>query len=350
MRQSSFALAAALALGVTVSACKRTPPPAEADQAPRYALATVMGDLAAPRGLAVSPDGFLLATGEGLTVLGPEGQLRVIAPVGQALKGPAGLALAAGSTFVADPPSNRIYRMLEDAPPEPFAGTGTAFFPIGDGGLAISAQLDAPSDVRADAKGNLYIADTGHHRIRKVDTEGRITTVAGNGLAKFEGDAGSAKEAALHAPTALDVGPDGSLYVADTGNHAIRKIAPDGAITTLAGNGLEGFAGDDGPATQSQLASPSGVVVLSNGDLLVSDTGNHRIRWIRPGGPIRTVAGNGRVGRSDEADDAKGAALDAPGAIALAPDGSPFFVDGKAGRLYQLRGEAPATPSATPAR
>lgn len=349
MRHQPFALAAALALGASVAACKQTPPPSEADRAPRYALATVMGDLATPHGVAVGPDGFLLATGEGLTVLGPEGQLRVIAPVGQALKGPAGLALAAGSTFIADPPTNRIYRMLEDGAPEPFAGTGTALFPIGDGGLAISAQLDAPTDVRADAKGNLFIADTGHHRIRKVDTEGRITTVAGNGLARFEGDAGPAKDAALHSPQALGVGADGSLYVADTGNHAIRKIAPDGAITTVAGTGQEGFAGDDGPAAQSQLASPSGVVVLPGGDLLVSDTGNHRIRWIRPGGPIRTVAGDGKAGRSDEADDAKRATLDAPGAIALAPDGSPFFVDAKAGRLYQLRGETPATSSATPA-
>lgn len=348
MRLKPFALATTLALGVLVAACKEAPPPSEADQAPRYELSTVMGEINAPRGLAVGPDGFLLSTAEGLTVLGPEGQLRVVAPVGQALKGPAGLALVAGSTFVADPPTNRIYRMLEDGPAEPFAGTGTTLFPIGDGGLAISAQLDAPFDVKADAKGVLYLADTGHHRIRKVDTDGRITTVAGNGIARLEGDGGPARDASLHAPRALDVAPDGSLYVADTGNHAIRKIAPDGAITTVAGNGQEGFAGDDGPAAQSQLASPSGVVVLGSGDLLVADTGNHRIRWIRPGGPIRTVAGTGKAGRTDEAEDARRAPLDGPGALALAPDGTPFFVDAMAGRLYQLRGEAPATPSATP--
>ncbi|MNX77074.1 Virginiamycin B lyase [compost metagenome] len=348
MRHQPLALAAAIVLGASLVACKEAPPPPEVEQAPRYELATVMGNLSAPRGLAIGPDGFLLSTTEGLTALGPEGQLRVIAPVGQTIKGPAGLALAAGSTFLADPPTNRIYRMLEDGALEAFAGTGTALFPIGDGGLAISAQLDAPFDVKADAKGALFIADTGHHRIRRVDTDGRITTVAGNGLARFEGDGGAAKDAALHAPVALNVGADGSLYVADTGNHAIRRIAPDGAISTVAGNGVEGFAGDGGPAASSQLASPSGVVVLPGGDLLVSDTGNHRIRWIRPGGAIWTVAGNGKGGHSDEADDARRASIDAPEAIALAPDGSPFFVDTKAGRLYQLRGEKPATPSVSP--
>lgn len=335
-------LAAIALISLTLAACKPSAPPAKGVLAPGFGLSTVLSDLQSPEGLAVAPDGLYLSTKSGLVLMGPEGAIRSLAPSGKTLKAPAGLALATGSLFIADAGANRVWRMVEDAPPEAFAGTGTTLFPIGDGGLAVSAQLDAPRDVGLDGQGDLFIADTGHHRIRQVDRDGRIVTLAGDGTPRFA-------ETSLNRPTALAVAPDGTVYVADTGNHAVRRIAPGGQLTTVAGNGQEGFSGDGGPATESQLASPSGIVLLPGGDLLVSDTGNRRIRWIRPGGAIQTVAGTGASGRTDEAPDATKAALEAPGPIALAPDETPFVVDVAAGRVYQLRPRS-ATQSALPER
>lgn len=327
-----FVLMALFAL--SLGACKPAPP---ATDAPHFRLGTVTTGLSATSGVDLGPDGIYLSAPEGLSLLGPEGQLHPLNPAAaRALKAPAGLALAAGSVFVADPPTNRIWRIAGEGAPEPFAGTGTSLFPIGDGGLAISAQLNAPGDVAIGPGGNLYLADRGNHRIRKVDPNGRITTVAGNGMTKPFA-VGPATRTSLFYPEALDVGPDGSLYIADTGHHAVRRVSPDGQLTTLAGTGTEGFKGDGGLAKESQLASPSGLVVLPSGDLLVSDTGNHRVRWIHPDGAIQTIAGNGRVGQTDEAAEATSAKLDRPGAIALGPDGTPFFVDRGARRLYQLQ-------------
>ncbi|HEY9856625.1 MAG TPA: hypothetical protein V6D05_12860, partial [Stenomitos sp.] len=227
-------------------ACKPSAPPTQVIGAPTYGLSTAMADLQRPRGIAAAPDGIYLSTKSGLVLLGPEGELRTLAPSGKLLRDPAGLALATGSVFIADPTANRIWRMVDDAAPEAFAGTGTSFFPIGDGGLAVSAQLDGPMDVGVDGAGDLLIADTRHHRIRKVDQNGRIVTLAGDGTARFAATS-------LNLPQALAVAADGTAYVADTGNHAVRRIAPNGTITTVAGNGQEGFAGDGGPALQSQL-------------------------------------------------------------------------------------------------
>lgn len=334
-------LAAIALVSLSLAACKAAPPESKAPEAPVFGLSTVMADLQVPQGVAVAPEGVYLSTKSGLVLLGPEGEIRTLAPSGKLLQSPAGLALATGSVFIADPLANRIWRLVEDAPPEPFAGTGTALFPIGDGGLAVSAQLDGPMDMGVDGAGDLLIADTRHHRIRKVDRNGRIVTLAGDGSPRFAATS-------LNQPQALAVAPDGTAYVADTGNHAVRRIRPNGELTTLAGNGQEGFAGDGGPALQSQLASPSGIALLPSGDLLVSDTGNHRIRWIRPDGAIQTIAGSGEAGSTDEAPNATEARLEAPGPMALAPDHTPFVVDIKAGRLYQLRPQKVASPSATP--
>lgn len=333
-------LAAIALLSLALAACKPAAPPSSAVQAPEFGLSTVMADLQAPRGIAVAPDGLYLSTGEGVILVGPEGGVRTLAPGNKSLLEPTGLALATGSLFIADPSANRIWRMVDDAPPEAFAGTGTTLFPIGDGGLAVSAQLDGPTDVGVDGPGDLFIADTRHHRVRKVDRDGRIVTLAGDGTPRYA-------DTSLRLPQALAVSADGTVFVADTGNHAVRRILPSGQMETLAGNGQAGFSGDGGPAAQSQLASPSGIVLLPGGDLLVSDTGNRRIRWIRPGGAIQTIAGNGEAGRTDDAAEATRAALDAPGPLALAPDDTPFVVDLGAGRVYQLRPKA-ASPSAAP--
>ena len=132
----------------------------------------------------------------------------------------------------------------------PVAGTGIAGFG-GDGGLAKDAQLNQPEGVAVDASGNLYIADTDNNRIRKISPNGVIVTIAGTGIAGFSGDGGLATDAQLNQPEGVAVDASGNLYIADTGNNRIRKISPDGVIITIAGTGIAGFGGDHGPASHS---------------------------------------------------------------------------------------------------
>lgn len=325
-----------------LASCKAPPPPSHA---PRFGLVTVLADLKRPMGLAITSDGIYLATDRGLLLMGPEGQPRLLAATGPNLKGPSGVAVATGSVFIADPPTNRIWRMVGENAPEPFAGTGTSLVPIGDGDLAISAQLAAPADVKLDASGDVLIVDTDHQRLRRVDPEGRITTLAGDGQARDAGDGQAARKASFDRPSAIALAPDGSLYLVDAGSHSVRRISPKGIVSTVAGNGKDAFANDGALAARSPLSSPSGIVVLATG-LLISEAGSHRIRFVGADGRLATVAGSGAAGTTDETADATSAALEAPGALALAPDGSPFFVDAAAGRLYQLR--PMATPSINP--
>ena len=185
------------------------------------------------------------------------------------------------------------------------AGNGSRGF-AGDGGPAVNAQLDIThftGGIAADAAGNVYIADTGNHRIRKIDPSGKISTVAGNGVARFSGDGGLATSASLFAPTGLGIDTAGNLYVVDTGNQRIRRIGPDGIITTVAGNGVGGFHGDGGPATSASLSLgnvqylglggyPTNVAGDGFGNLYIPDTNNGRIRKVYQSGIITTfVAG-----------------------------------------------------------
>ncbi len=180
----------------------------------------------------------------------------------------------------------------------------------GDGGPATSAQLSFPSGIAFDSSGNLYIADNGNQRIRKVSTNGIITTVAGSGVADangyvkggFSGDGGPATSALFAQPFSVTVDSSGNLYIADVNNHRIRKVnVSTGIITTVAGSGVAdangyvkgGFSGDGGPATGAQLFCPSGVAVDSSGNLYIADPFNQRIRKVSTNGIITTVAGSG---------------------------------------------------------
>ena len=160
-----------------------------------------------------------------------------------------------------------------------FAGTGE-WRHGGDGGPAIDARI-APDSVAADADGRIYVVDGANHRIRRIDATGVITTFAGTGVAGFAGDGGPATEARLSFPNGVAVAGDGNVYVADTGNHRIRMIDASGTITTVAGTGVFGYGGDDGLATEAQLSFPSGVAVDASGDVYVADAGNGRVRVIR---------------------------------------------------------------------
>src|SRR5277367_5421354 len=174
------------------------------------------------------------------------------------------------------------------------AGTGTQGF-SGDAGPAIAATLDSPQGLALDTANNLYIADTHNHRIRELNlTTGTIITIAGN-TPGFSGDTGPATSAQLNLPTALALDATANLYIADTGNHRIRKLSlTTSIITTIAGTGTQGFSGDNGPATLAAIDSPTGLAVDIAGNLYLADTHNNRIREITAStGTITTIAGNG---------------------------------------------------------
>jgi sugar lactone lactonase YvrE len=213
-------------------------------------------------------------------------------PATQAQVSPAGLAVGAdGALYISDIHSNRVRRVDSQGLISTFAG-GASWPYLGDGGPATSAGLAAPFGLAFDHAGNLYIADSGHQRIRRVDGTGTITTVAGsNDVYGFGGDGGPATLARLSYPTAVAVGLDGSLYIADLENARVRKvIAPLGIIVTVAGTGDYDFYGDGGPATKAALHGPMGVALDAMGNLYIAD--GNRIQRVNVAGLMETVAGN----------------------------------------------------------
>ena len=243
------------------------------------------------------------------------------------LANPSGIAVdAAGNLYIADGSNRRIRRIDPVGTITTVAGNGALGF-SGDNGPATAAALISPSSVALDAAGNLYIADATNHRIRQVDPSGTITTVAGNGSSGFSGDNGSATEASLTNPAAVALDAAGNLYVADQGNQRIRRVDTAGTITTVAGNGTPGFSGDNGPATAGSLAAPFGVALDVSGNLYIADRSNQRIRRVDPSGTITTVAGNGVQGFSGDNGPATAAALAVPLAVALDAAGNLYIAD-----------------------
>src|SRR2546422_353081 len=198
---------------------------------------------------------------------------------------------SAGGFYFSSSPENRVYRVAADGVLSLIAGTGTSGF-SGDGGPAVSARLSYPGNLVVDGGGNLYIADWGNDRIRKVNTEGIISTIAGNGKERFEGDGGAATSASLNGPRGVAVDPAGNVYIADRGNSRIRKVDTVGLISTIAGNGTSGFSGDGGLATAASFDAWSLAVDVS-GNLYITDARNHRVRKVNAAGIISTVAGDG---------------------------------------------------------
>ena len=206
------------------------------------------------------------------------------------LSQPNGLAVdGVGNLYIADEENHRIRKVSLGGIITTVAGTGTASF-AGDGGSATAAALNFPTAVAVDAAGALYIADFSNGRVRKVSA-GTISTLAGNGSFKYGGDGAAATSAFLDQPLGVAADSDGNFYIADTENHRIRKVAPDGAITTVAGTGVQGFSGDGGLATIAELSAPRAVALNTNGNLYIADTGNASIRRVSPSGIITTVAG-----------------------------------------------------------
>jgi len=215
------------------------------------------------------------------------------------------------------------------------AGNGTAGF-SGDGGPATTAMLNFPSGVALDSSGNIYIADSLNRRIRKV-TGTTMGTIAGDGVLSYSGDGGPAISAQLNTPQAVAADTSGNFYIADTFNNVVRKVNTAGIITTIAGTGTAGYSGDGGAATSAQLNGPQGIVVDSSGNIYISDTQNARVRKIS-GGTITSVAGNGTPGYGGDGGSATSALLDVPIGLALDSANNLYIADFSNNRIRKVSG------------
>ena len=221
---------------------------------------------------------------------------------------PQGVAVdASGNIFIADTNNSRVRKISADGSITTIAGTGTPGF-SGDGGPALQAQFSQPAILALDAAGNLFVADWGNYAVRRISTKGVITAVDG-------GPPGNSRP---NTPGGLVVDAAGNLFISDLNNYRVRKISPTGAVTTIAGTGLSGFSGDGGPAISAQLGVPSGLAIDPAGILFIADRGNGRVRKVSPDGIITTVAGTG-ANFSGDGGPALNAGIDP---VALTFDGS----------------------------
>jgi len=254
---------------------------------------------------------------------GPATNARLNVVVGLAVDG-------GGNLFIGDDGNRRVRRVSPDGTLTTVVGTGQAGF-SGDGGPALQAQISAAIGLVVDAHGNLLIADVGNSRVRKVSPDGIITTVAGGGSpADGVGDGGPATQSRL-APFSLVVDGADNLYIADFANQRVRKVGADGIITTVAGGGnpADGL-GDGGPATQARLNGPAGLALDPAGNLFIAENRGFRVRKVGQDGTISTVAGTGQAGISGDGGSATAAHLNAPLGLAVDKTGNLLIADSAA--------------------
>jgi len=257
---------------------------------------------------------------------------------------PFGVAVDAyGNLFIADSENNRIRKVNNNGIITTAAGTNIGGY-SDDGGAATNAELSSPYGVAVDAYGNLFISDSGNVRIREVNTNGIIMTVAGTNSSGFSGDGGVATNAELSSPQGVAVGVYGNLFIADRSNYRIREVNTNGIIMTVAGTNSFGFSGDGGAATNAKLFSPYGVAVDAYGNLFIADLGNNRIREVKTNGIISTVVGTNSAGFSGDGGAATNASLHTPYGVAVDAYGNLFIADAANARIRKVTIQGPILP------
>jgi len=266
--------------------------------------------------VAAQGDCIVTVAGNGSARFGGDGGLGFEAQ----LNSPNAIAVdPAGGLFIADTSNHRIRRLSATGVITTVAGNGTAAFG-GDGGPATSAALSGPRGMVANGAGGLFVADTGSNRVRFVSASGIISTVAGTGAASRIGDGGPATLATLDSPRRPALDGAGNLFIADYGNDVIRRVDSSGVITTVAGDGASGSVGDGGPATSAKLAVPLAVALDGAGGFMVS-VSSSRVRLVNAAGIIATVAGNGTAGFGGDGGPATLAKLSFPSRYIATPQG-----------------------------
>jgi RHS repeat-associated protein len=240
-----------------------------------------------------------------------------------------------GNHFIADTGNNRIRKIDTDGMITTVAGNGVAGS-SSEGDIAIEAELNRPAQLAVDAWGNLYFDEVDSNRIFKVDSAGIISIIAGNGTAGFSGDGGLATEAQLNIPRGIVLDNMGNLFFADLGNNRIRKVDQNGIIETVAGNGIAGFSGDGGLATQAELYRPGGVTIDASGNIYISDYFNHRIRRVNTNGIIVTIAGNGIAGFGGDGGISTEANLHRPVGLILDDKNNIYIADAYNARVRKI--------------
>ena len=246
------------------------------------------------------------------------------------ISSPCGVAISSSGTLYFSQTSaiDSAVRSVSSGTINTVTGTSLGAGWSGDGYLAVDAQVNGPTGLTVDNAGNLYIADTLNNRIRKIDPAGYIITYAGNGTGQYSGDGGLAWLASVNAPTGIATDSAGNVYIADTQNHCIRKVSGN-IISTFAGvcSFTGGYAGDGGPATKALLYYPRDVAVDAAGNVYIADTYNFRIRMVNTSGTIYTIAGKSHSGYTGDGGLGTDAELNFPSYIALGPNGVIYIAD-----------------------
>lgn len=269
------------------------------------------------------------------------------------LSAPWGIALDVnGNLHIADTGNQRVRRVDPAGEITTEAGTGTAGF-LGDNGPATEAELWSPFGIAVDPAGNVYIADRNNQRIRETDTSGNIYTLVGTGQSGLGAEGLPGPQMPLNNPSGVCLDRTGTIYVVDLGNNRVLQSLPGSGVTTVAGNGSPGYAGDGGPARLAQLNGPTACILDAAGDLFIADTNNHGIREVTPDGNISTVAGTGSAGFGGDGGPATAASLNGPMGIAVDGNGDLFIADTgnnrvrevSAGGVIQTVAGGPGTPT-----
>jgi hypothetical protein len=244
-----------------------------------------------------------------------------------------------GNTYIADESNCKVRKVSPAGIISTLAGTGTCGPLTGAGGPATHAQLSGPIGVAADAAGNVYFADHFNSEVDKVSPAGILTVFAGTGTSGYTGDNGPATQAELEAPWAVRVDRSGDVFISDTGGASVvREVNSSGIITTVAGNGTSGYTGDHGPATAAELYSPVGLYVDAAGNLFIADQGVHVVREVNTGGIITTVAGSGTYGFAGDGGPATSAELEGPYSVVEDNLGNLYIADYAASCVREVSG------------